>query len=467
MLKQRQRGLETLHGAILIVTITTAFIGWVVLVESMGWIRFSGDFRSDFYFLGVLGAMMWVHHNLHGVASRLGALGRLEIIRLTSQQLTRIMVVLFAIAFLTKDISVSRAFLLGFVALSAALLWAGNTWLPSLLVRIFFQSQRLRTVIVSSGLEAVRLRRWLARRAHLGIETLGYVAPAPEPSVTELPWLGTMADLNATLIAHGADQVVIAQGEHTAVEREGITRVAEHLGCRVRFYLSLRSLFGEAVAEIEQDDGYAFAVGTSEPLDNPYNRLIKRMLDIGVALPMVLLVMPPLTLWVWWMQRRQSPGPVFYRQLRSGINRRRFYIYKFRTMHVSAPQLEARQATQNDTRVYSFGRFMRRTSLDEVPQFINVLLGEMSVSGPRPHLLEHDEQFAQIVNAYYQRHFVKPGITGLAQSKGFRGEVLEPGLLMNRLKYDMLYVSNWSLLLDVSILASTARQVLFPPRTAY
>jgi lipopolysaccharide/colanic/teichoic acid biosynthesis glycosyltransferase len=208
-------------------------------------------------------------------------------------------------------------------------------------------------------------------------------------------------------------------------------------------------------------------VSTLEPLDNPLNRVLKRLLDIGVALPVVCLVLPPLTLVVWLMQRWQSPGPVFYRQLRSGLNRERFSIYKFRTMRADDARACAQQATATDSRVYAFGRFLRRSSLDEVPQFLNVILGTMSVSGPRPHLLEHDEQFGRLEHAYFKRHFVKPGITGLAQSKGFRGELLVSSDLANRVHYDELYVANWSLGLDLSILLHTVRQVISPPRSAY
>src|SRR5690606_21618168 len=126
------------------------------------------------------------------------------------------------------------------------------------------------------------------------------------------------------------------------------------------------------------------------------------------------------------------------------------------------------QATRNDARVYPFGRFLRRTSLDEIPQFLNVLFGDMSVNGPRPHLLEHDTEFASMVGPlYHRRHFVKPGITGLAQSHGFRGEISSAKLLRRRLHYDMVYIMRWSLLLDLKILFKTARQILFPPRTAY
>ena len=467
MLKHRQKGLEELHGAILIIVITASFLFSVLFVDYSGWITFTGDVRWEVYLLGVVAAMAWVHFNLRGVAARLGALSWVDVLRLTSHQVTRLMVVLFTLAFVTKDIDVSRAFLMSFVILAAVILWVCNTWLPQILARLFFRQQRLSTVIVASGTEAVRLQGWLGARLHLGVKPVGYLAPEPTPGLRGAKWLGPVEHLRGILTEYAVDQVMIEQNEYPAKKAEPLVRTAEHLGCRVTFYLSIKALFGNAAAAIEHDDGYAFAATTPEPLDIPFNRVLKRAFDLAIALPVVIFVMPVLTFVVWIFVVKQSPGPVFYRQLRSGINRRRFFIYKFRTMHVTNGDTTAKQATQNDTRVFPFGRFMRRTSLDEVPQFVNVLLGDMSVNGPRPHLLEHDEQFSKIVNGYYQRHFVKPGITGLAQSKGLRGELRVPALLKKRVKYDMIYVAKWSLLLDFRILVDTARQIIFPPRTAY
>jgi lipopolysaccharide/colanic/teichoic acid biosynthesis glycosyltransferase len=136
-------------------------------------------------------------------------------------------------------------------------------------------------------------------------------------------------------------------------------------------------------------------------------------------------------------------------------------------MHTGTAHLATRQATRDDPRVFAFGRFLRKSSLDEFPQFINVLLGQMSVSGPRPHMVEHDREFAGMVGAYYRRHLVKPGITGLAQSVGLRGEVVGHDLLRQRIDHDLRYVTMWSMQLDLKIIAATARQVLRPPGAAY
>jgi lipopolysaccharide/colanic/teichoic acid biosynthesis glycosyltransferase len=261
-------------------------------------------------------------------------------------------------------------------------------------------------------------------------------------------------------------QLLIAQSALPMDEADGVSRIAEQLGCRVRFFSNVRGFFGERAVRVDHEEDYTFVTRSDEPLDHPLNQIQKRLLDITVALPVVVFIIPPLMLVVWCMQRLQAPGPLFHCQYRSGLNRRKFLIFKFRTMRVGHGA-EAKQAGRTDSRVYPFGRFLRRTSLDEIPQFLNVLQGDMSVSGPRPHLLEHDEQFAKIVNFYHARHFVKPGITGLAQSKGFRGEISEPSLLRKRIGYDMLYIKRWSLSLDLQILVATVRHVLFPPSSAY
>jgi exopolysaccharide biosynthesis polyprenyl glycosylphosphotransferase len=467
MLKHRQDGLVGLHGTVLLLVVSTAFLASRAIAKSTGWIQFTAEVNWLLYFAGMLAAMIWINHHLRGAAERLGALTTAEAGRLTVQQITRLMVVLFTLAFVTKDVDVSRAYLLGFIACAGALLLLANLFGPALLTRLFFRDQRLRTVIVASGDEARLLQRWLAPRHYLGIDALGYVTPAAEPGPHGPDRLGTADELPRLLAALAVDQVVCAQSEHRGAAGAALTRVAERARCRLRFFVNMNSLFGANAGAIEHNEHYAFGSAVMEPLDNPLNQLLKRALDVAISLPVVVFILPPLTLLVWAVQRWQSPGPVFYGQLRSGLNRQRFFIHKFRSMHVTGAAGRAQQATKHDARVFAFGRFLRRTSLDEMPQFLNVLLGSMSVSGPRPHLPEHDAQFAKLVETYYKRHFVKPGITGLAQSKGFRGEVIESSHLTDRVRYDMIYVATWSLGLDLGILFRTVRQVVFPPRSAY
>ena len=181
---------------------------------------------------------------------------------------------------------------------------------------------------------------------------------------------------------------------------------------------------------------------------------------------MMVLVFPPLAIIVWLAQRLQSPGPLFHAQTRAGIQNREFTIYKFRTMRPDHADV-TRQASDQDERVYSLGKWFRRLSIDEVPQFWNVLRGDMSVVGPRPHLIEHNKQFAKFMANYQVRTFVKPGITGLAQVRGFRGEARNNSDIENRVACDIEYLENWNFSLECAIILRTFAQLISPPRTAY
>jgi putative colanic acid biosynthesis UDP-glucose lipid carrier transferase len=150
----------------------------------------------------------------------------------------------------------------------------------------------------------------------------------------------------------------------------------------------------------------------------------------------------------------ESKGPILFKQLRHGKNNKFFLCWKFRTM-VQNDGEDDRQATRNDPRVTRVGQWMRRTSLDELPQFINVLRGEMSIVGPRPHPIKMNEQYSPQIDRFYQRHSVKPGITGLAQAKGYRGETVDFREIYGRIKLDRFYIKNWSLLLDLEIISMT------------
>jgi putative colanic acid biosynthesis UDP-glucose lipid carrier transferase len=193
--------------------------------------------------------------------------------------------------------------------------------------------------------------------------------------------------------------------------------------------------------------------------------MLKRLLDLLISLPVVVLILPLLTMVVWLIQRLSSPGPIFFLQQRAGLGNEVFLITKYRTMSVNHGD-ENRQATANDNRVYPFGRFLRKLSLDEMPQFWNVLRGEMSVVGPRPHLLSQNREFEEILTHYNVRAFVKPGITGLAQVRGFRGPTDTHEALRRRIECDLYYLENWTLAMDISIILRTAWHVIVPHRTA-
>ena len=201
------------------------------------------------------------------------------------------------------------------------------------------------------------------------------------------------------------------------------------------------------------------------PLQNSVNRTVKRLFDIVlslIALGLTGLIFP----FVWLTIKIQSPGPIFFKQKRTGLDGRNFYCYKFRSMHVNK-DADRVQATKDDPRKYPFGNFMRKTNIDELPQFWNVLKGDMSIVGPRPPMLAHTEMYSQLISKYMVRHFVKPGITGWAQVSGFRGETKELWQMEERVKHDIWYMENWSFWLDIRIVWFTVKTFFIHDKNAY
>jgi putative colanic acid biosynthesis UDP-glucose lipid carrier transferase len=185
-------------------------------------------------------------------------------------------------------------------------------------------------------------------------------------------------------------------------------------------------------------------------------RLLLKAVEDFVLSALILIAVSPLLLVIAAAIKLDSPGPVFFKQSRNGWSGKTFNIWKFRSMHVHTPEAgEVKQATRNDPRVTRVGAFLRRTSLDELPQLLNVLGGSMSLVGPRPHAVQHDAEYSKRIDSYFARHNIKPGITGLAQVRGFRGETTDIEQMQRRVEADIEYINNWSLLLDLSILIRT------------
>jgi len=197
----------------------------------------------------------------------------------------------------------------------------------------------------------------------------------------------------------------------------------------------------------------------SEPLDDVGNRIKKRVLDIVVSFFVIVLILSWLIPILGILILLESRGPVFFAQLRTGKNKKTFRCLKFRSMK-SNNDADLKQATRNDSRVTAIGKFIRKTSLDEFPQFINVFKGEMSLVGPRPHMLKHTSDYSKVVDDYMIRQFLKPGITGWAQINGYRGEITNPEQIKLRVNKDLWYLENWSLWLDIQILFLTIYHVV-------
>lgn len=366
---------------------------------------------------------------------------------------------------LAKDAVMSRGFLLTFTpALFAILVWS-NFALPRLIAGWLFRGARLNSaLLIGPVARAIDLKRWMERKKRLGFRAAGILTNDEDVSGLGIPRLGRPSDIADVLRTENVQQVIFLEipfGE----ERLAAVDTILQSGARLLVLSDLDQRLRHPVAHVE-DDGHHFLSFHEEPLENPFNRVMKRMLDLAIAVPMAVLILPPLCLLVWLIQKWKSPGRLFHKQVRAGLQNSTFTIWKFRTMHEGDFD-QAEQAKPTDARIFPGGRILRRFGIDEFPQILNVLRGEMSLVGPRPHLVEHNRQFAEALKHYHIRSYAKPGITGLAQVRGFRGEAKTPEAIAHRLQSDLSYIENWSLPLDLAILVRTAWQLVLPPPTAY
>lgn len=356
--------------------------------------------------------------------------------------------------------------LVGYGAVVFATCLAANHFLPPLLSRMLFSGRhRVRMLLVGPRGRVRRMNRWLRSTAPYGIQVAGVVSDGPTAGATcGYPTLGDAESFERLLVDEQIEQVMLLGVPDDLGASERLVAATERAGIRLIIVDDSLDRVPQARSRFRHL-GREFLYIREEPLESPANRILKRLLDVMVSLPVVVMILPVISLIVWILQRRQSPGPLFFGQVRSGARRATFTILKFRTMHRN--EETTRQATLHDSRVFPLGAFLRRTSLDELPQFWNVLRGDMSVVGPRPHMVEHDEEFARELSSYHVRSLAKPGITGLAQVRGFRGEARTGSDIQRRVACDVEYIERWSLWLDIMIILQTAFQVVRPPRTAY
>jgi exopolysaccharide biosynthesis polyprenyl glycosylphosphotransferase len=387
-------------------------------------------------------------------------------LRLSLRQTLMVLSVIVLFLFALKDAAMSRVFLFTFVPLFCGTLVVLNSKLPRLLAsRMFHKRRRQPTILLGLPTQAPGIEKWLQNKALYGLDVIGIVTDETPATSTPWPVIGSLGNLEHLLERTGASQVISLQLPNSISRAGRLVQMCEQRGVRLIFINDIEQRFNRSVRFFD-DSGVHLVSVREEPLECPFNRVVKRILDVAIALPVVLLVLPPLTLLVYLMHRWQSPGPLFFKQRRGGFQFTPFEIIKFRTMHLANPD-ESAQASLGDPRVFSMGCWLRRLSIDEIPQFINVLRGEMSIVGPRPHMLEHDSRFERDAKLYRVRSFIRPGITGLAQVTGHRGETRHANDVVQRVRSDVYYLEHWSFGLDWAIILRTAWQMLRPLKAAY
>lgn len=468
MFAYRQRGLVTLHSAVSCGFVTALLPIYALLVPYLPLPGLSEEVRLLPYCVAVFLAMSASSGAIRKVSGTLHVIGSAGAFALAAEQIAYVAAAIFAVVFVLKDQGMSRLFLGTYLLLAFIFLAYFHANLPSGLARLLFpERNKLPTVFVGRGDSLEDLDSWISSRGHIGMKPVGLLSDE-KPTRGEravAPYLGKMAQLDHVLKERAVAQVILLDWHLPNEEIEKIVEICEQEGVRFLIHNNYTARFAREMTPVEEG-GRHFLVMQTEPLEDPVNRAAKRLLDIAISLPVCLFILPPLCLLVWIMQRVQAPGPLFFNRPRGGQNRQPFNMFKFRSMFAADHDIN-KQATAADSRVFAFGKLMRKTSIDEFPQFFNVLRGDMSLVGPRPHLPKHDEEFSKITRTYHGRAFVKPGITGLAQIRGYRGEITEPHKLHRRVYWDLYYVSRWSIWLDIRIITITGWHVVSPPDSAY
>ncbi|MBL4733794.1 MAG: undecaprenyl-phosphate glucose phosphotransferase [Flavobacteriales bacterium] len=308
-------------------------------------------------------------------------------------------------------------------------------------------------VIIGAGAAGRETRELLLDHPEYGFKFLGYFDDMPPEGEDATPFLGSIDNLEEYARHHTIEEMFCAIPLAETEKIRKLIRFADNNMIRFKIIPDFSGFYHRRVT-LEFYEEVPVLLRRSEPLENAFNSFIKRAFDIVFSSFVILFLLSWLSPILAILIRLGSKGPVFFTQKRSGKVNQEFWCWKFRTMEVNT-DADAVGATKNDPRITRIGKFLRHTSLDELPQFYNVLLGNMSVVGPRPHMLKHTEEYAKIVDRFMVRHFVTPGITGLAQVRGYRGEVKDSELMYRRVRTDVWYIENWSFLLDIQIIFKT------------
>ncbi len=373
-----------------------------------------------------------------------------------------VLALLLFLGWATQTLAALDARVLLFWALATPFaLYLAHRVVPGVLARVL-AAEGLERVCVIAGASAlgITLAERIAATPYMDMRFAGFFDdrhPQRLEGLKSRYTLGTLSELARYVKTHGVDIIYITL---PMASQPRILKLLEELRDTTAsiYFVPDIFLFDLIQARVDSIGGIPVLAVCETPLFG-VNALIKRMSDLVLAAS-ILLFISPVMLAIAVGVKRSSPGPVLFKQRRYGLDGKEIVVYKFRTMTVLEDGEVVRQATRGDARITRFGAFLRRTSLDELPQFINVLQGRMSVVGPRPHAVAHNEMYRRLISGYMLRHKVKPGITGLAQVNGLRGETESLDKMKARVEYDLTYLRNWSVWLDLMIVLKTVFVVI-------
>ena len=341
------------------------------------------------------------------------------------------------------------------------MLLMGLRFLFSWLFILYYKSKVIKVAVIGWDSNLKKIRKMFDDPS-LNYEYIGFFDNKKSQSPT---YLGDISTSFAYIFENDIDEVYCTASKLSKEELKELINIADNSLKRINIIPDNKELFSRSMS-IELYGPVPVLHLRSSPLQMEYANIVKRSFDILFASLVILLILSWLTPLVYLLMKFDSKGPLFFKQKRHGVNLNSFWCYKFRSMAPSR-ECHTKMASKNDLRITRLGRILRKTSIDELPQFYNVLKGDMSVVGPRPHMELHTQEFETSVDKYLVRHFVKPGVTGLAQIRGYRGEIVRKSDIVNRVRYDIFYLEKWSIRLDARIIYLTVFNAIKGDKKAY
>lgn len=320
-----------------------------------------------------------------------------------------------------------------------------------------------KVVVLGIDSSAKKIIQLFHNKKELGYVFLGFFS---DKDIANKGFLGKINESFDFILKNNIDEIYCTLSTLDKDQIKLVTKFANENNLALKLIPEANELYSKNLNSEYYDDSSLILNVRKLPFEYSENHFIKRVFDIVFSVFTIVFILSWLTPIIWIVIRLESKGPAFFKQKREGLNGNQFICYKFRSMNVNASS-DTGHTKKNDQRVTKFGAFLRRTSLDELPQFFNVMKGSMSVVGPRPHLKSLSIEYQKDVGNYMERHAVKPGITGLAQVSGYRGEIKKKADIKNRIRFDIFYIENWSFLLDVKIILQTVFNVFKGEEKAY
>jgi len=375
--------------------------------------------------------------------------------------------IITAVLFSLKQSSFSREHLYAtyFMLFGLIMLWR---YLTIKLIKLYRKSgyNYSRVVIVGGGEVAQQLNDYFNSDDVLGVRLLGVFSDSDFSfEIKDSVKTGTLDSIEQFALKNDVDEIFYTMPLTYTKKIKGLVDFCDKYMIRFKVVPDFRGFIFKRV-NIDFFNDVPVITLREEPLTDFINRFTKRVFDLIFSLLTIVFVLSWLYPFIAVLIKLSSKGPVLFKQSRSGVNNEEFLCYKFRSMTMSA-EADTKQATKGDVRITKIGAFLRKSSLDEFPQFFNVFMGDMSIVGPRPHMLKHTEEYSELIQKYMVRQLVKPGITGAAQVKGYRGETKELQDMEGRVRLDVWYIENWSLSLDINIIFHTVWNAFKGDEKAY